>query len=67
MFDVAIRILGDVIYIPNLKRNLISLSTLDSKRYESTGEYEVLKVSNGVLIVMKGQRKSAKLLYVRHC
>ena len=41
-------------HIPNLKRNLISLSTLDLKGYKYTGEGGLLKVSKGVSIVMKG-------------
>lgn len=31
MFEGVVRTLGDVKHVPNLKRNLISLSTLDSK------------------------------------
>ncbi|KAG8503839.1 hypothetical protein CXB51_001965 [Gossypium anomalum] len=44
-----------------LKRNLISLSTLDSKGYRCTAESGVLKISKGPLVVMKWQRKTAKL------
>ncbi|KAG8472763.1 hypothetical protein CXB51_034680 [Gossypium anomalum] len=44
-----------------LKRNLISLSTLDSKGYKYTAESGVLKISKGSLVVMKGQRKTVKL------
>ena len=31
MYDGVVRTLGDVRHVPNLKRNLISLSTLDYK------------------------------------
>ena len=34
MFDGVVRTLGDVIHVPDLKRNLISLSTLDAKGYK---------------------------------
>ncbi|KAG8492439.1 hypothetical protein CXB51_009727 [Gossypium anomalum] len=61
MFDGVVRTLSDVRYVPELKRNLISLSTLDSKRYRYTAESGVLKISKGSLVVMKGQRKTAKL------
>ncbi|KAG8485682.1 hypothetical protein CXB51_019024 [Gossypium anomalum] len=61
MFDGVVRTLSDVRHIPELKRNLISLSTLDSKGYRYTAESGVLKISKGSLIVMKGQRKTAKL------
>ena len=32
MFDGVVRTLGDIMHVPDLKRNLISLSTLDEKR-----------------------------------
>ncbi|KAG8477963.1 hypothetical protein CXB51_027628 [Gossypium anomalum] len=38
MFDEVIRILSDVRHVPELKRNLISLSTLYSKGYKYTAE-----------------------------
>ncbi|KAG8478610.1 hypothetical protein CXB51_028417 [Gossypium anomalum] len=38
MFDGVVRTLSDVRYVPELKRNLISLSTLDSKGYRYTAE-----------------------------
>lgn len=46
----------------NLKRNFISLSTLDMKMYKYIVESRVLKVSKGAHIVMNGQRISQ--LYV---
>ncbi|KAG8487924.1 hypothetical protein CXB51_018372 [Gossypium anomalum] len=61
MFDGVIRTLSDVQHVPELKRNLISLSTLDSKGYRYTAKSGVLKISKGSLVVMKGQRKTAKL------
>ncbi|KAG8490786.1 hypothetical protein CXB51_014006 [Gossypium anomalum] len=47
MFDGVVRTLSDVRYVPELKRNLISLSTLDSKGYRYTAESGVLKISKG--------------------
>ena len=61
MFDGTIRTLGDVRHVPDMKRNLISLSTLDSKGYRYTGEGGVVKVSKGSLVVMKGLKKTASL------
>ncbi|KAG8483366.1 hypothetical protein CXB51_022321 [Gossypium anomalum] len=61
MFNRVVITLSDVRHVPELKRNLISLSTLDSKRYKYTAESGVLKISKGSLVVMKGQRKTAKL------
>ncbi|KAG8496761.1 hypothetical protein CXB51_007827 [Gossypium anomalum] len=61
MFDGVARTFSDVRHVPELKRNLISLSTLNSKEYRYTAENGVLKISKGFLVVMKGQRKTAKL------
>ncbi|KAG8483146.1 hypothetical protein CXB51_022101 [Gossypium anomalum] len=61
MFDGVVRTLSDVRHVLELKINLISLSTLDSKEYRYTVESRVLEISKGSLIVMKGQRKTAKL------
>ncbi|KAG8496844.1 hypothetical protein CXB51_008135 [Gossypium anomalum] len=61
MFDGVLRTLSDVRHVPKLKRNLISLSTLDSKWYKYTAKIRVLKISKASLVVMKGQRKTAKL------
>ncbi|KAG8488618.1 hypothetical protein CXB51_016586 [Gossypium anomalum] len=61
MFDGVVRTLSDVRHVPELKRNLISLSTLDSIGYRYTAESEVLKISKGSLVMTKGQRKTAKL------
>ena len=63
MFDGVVRTLGDVRHVPNLKRNLISLSTLGAKRYKYTGEGGVLKISKGALVMIKGHIKTA-MLYV---
>ncbi|KAL5740548.1 hypothetical protein ACOSQ2_029728 [Xanthoceras sorbifolium] len=56
MHDGVVRTLTDVRHIPDLKRNLISLSTLDSNGYKFTGGDGVLKVAKGSLIVMKAEK-----------
>ncbi|KAG8478631.1 hypothetical protein CXB51_028491 [Gossypium anomalum] len=61
MFDGVVRTFSDIRHVPKLKKNLISLSTIDSKGYRYTVESGVLKISKGSLVVMKGQRKTAKL------
>ncbi|KAG8491252.1 hypothetical protein CXB51_014428 [Gossypium anomalum] len=61
MFDGVVKTLSDVRHVPKLERNLILLSTLDSKGYRYTAESRVLKISKGSLVVMKGPRKTAKL------
>ncbi|KAG8472774.1 hypothetical protein CXB51_034669 [Gossypium anomalum] len=61
MFNGVFRTLSDVQHVLELKRNLISLSTLDSKGYRYTVESGVLKISKGSLVLMKRQRKATKL------
>ncbi|GJW03442.1 retrotransposon protein, putative, ty1-copia subclass [Tanacetum coccineum] len=67
MFDGVVRILTDVRHVPGLKRNLISLSTLDLKGYKYSAVGGVLKVSKGALIVMKADIKSANLYHLHGC
>ncbi|WVZ61696.1 hypothetical protein U9M48_011528 [Paspalum notatum var. saurae] len=61
MHDGIVRTLTDVRHIPDMTKNLISLSTLDGKGYKYSGGDGVLKVSKGSLIVMKADLKSANL------
>ena len=44
-----------------MKRNLISLSTLDAKGYKYTGEGGILKIGKGALVVMKSHQKTDML------
>ncbi|KAG8489014.1 hypothetical protein CXB51_016944 [Gossypium anomalum] len=62
MFDRVVRTFSDVRHVPELKRNLISLSTLDSKGYRYTAESGVLKISKGSLVVMKGQKNNCQVI-----
>ena len=55
--------LSDFRHVPNLKSNLISLSTLDAKGYKYIGKGGVLKISKRVIVVMKGHQKTT-MLYV---
>lgn len=57
LHDGSIRVLTDVRYIPDLKKNLISLGTFDAKGYSIIIKGGVLKVVRGALITMKGTRK----------
>ena len=61
MFDGVVRTLGNVRYVPHLKRNMISLSILDSKGYKYICKGEVSKIGKGTRIIMKGKRGSIKL------
>ena len=55
MHDGVVRTLTEVRHIPELKKNLISLGTLDSQGCKYSAEGGVLKVSKGALIVIKGK------------
>ena len=63
MFDGVVRTPSDVRHVLDLKRNSISLSTLDAKGHKYTGEGGVLKISKGALVVVNGPQKTA-MLYV---
>ena len=63
IFDGVVRTLGDIRHVPDLKINLIFLSTLDAKGYKYTSKGGVLKISKGALVVMKGHQKKT-MLYV---
>ncbi|KAK3001074.1 hypothetical protein RJ639_020290 [Escallonia herrerae] len=56
MFDGIVRTLGDVRYIPDFKKNLISLGTLDSIDCSISIKGGVMKVSKGAMVIMKGQK-----------
>jgi hypothetical protein len=54
--DGSIKELIDVYFIPKLKRNLISLSTLEAMGFNFAAIDGVLKVSRGNRIILKGNR-----------
>jgi hypothetical protein len=56
MFDGIVRILTNVRYVPNLKKNLISLGTLDSLGYGYSAKDGVMKITKGTMVIMKGKK-----------
>lgn len=54
MWDGSLTVITEVRYIPDLKRNLISLSILDQKGFGNKAQDGVLKVLKGSLVIMKG-------------
>ena len=62
MFYGVIRTLCDVRHVPDLRKNLISLGTLDDNSFNYKSSNEVMKVRKGVLIVMKGQKLAGNIL-----
>ena len=55
--DGTIVTLKGVRYSPKLKKNLISVGTLEYKGFEVRAKDGVMKIISGVLVVMKGIRK----------
>ena len=56
MHNGIVRTLSNVRHVPDLKKKLISLDTLDSNGYKFSAEGGVLRVSKGSLVVMKGKK-----------
>ena len=55
MFDGMVRTLSDVRHVPWLRKNLISLGTLDKNGCRISCQGRVIKVIRGSLVVMKGE------------
>ena len=51
-----VRTLGEVQHVPEVKKNLISLGTLDSSGYCYKSENGLMKVSKRAMVVTKGQK-----------
>ncbi|KAG8479124.1 hypothetical protein CXB51_029837 [Gossypium anomalum] len=60
--DGTIMTLSDVRYVPDLQKNLISLSILDLKGCRINIKSSDIKVSRGTLVLLKGKRTSS--LYI---
>ena len=61
MFDSVIRTLCDVRHVPDLRKNLISLGTLDTNGFNYKSANGVMKVSKGVLTMMKRQKLAGNI------
>ena len=53
MFDRIVRTITEVRHVPSIKRNMISLGTLDVRGYRYSSQGGALKVSKGVVVVLK--------------
>ena len=62
MFDGVIRTLCDVRHVPDLRKNIISLGTLDDSGFNYKSANGIMKVSKCVLTVMK-EWKLARNIY----
>src|ERR1044072_8002533 len=57
LHDDSIRLLTEVRYVPDLKRNLISLSECEKNEYVFRGEKSILRVMKGSKKVLRGVKK----------
>ena len=62
MHDGIVRMLSNIRHVPDLKKNLISLGTLDSNGYMFSAESRVLRINKGSLVMMK--EKNVNTLYI---
>jgi hypothetical protein len=53
LHDGSTGVLEEVRYVPDMKKNLISLGTLEEKGYKITMENGTMKVISGAPVVMK--------------
>ncbi|WRX29262.1 zinc finger protein [Theobroma cacao] len=65
MFDGVVHSLGGVTYVPKMRKNLVSLSLLDSKRYGYSACDGVIKVTQGDMVLMRGNLHNS--LYHLEC
>jgi len=56
MFDDCDFLLKNVRYIPELKRNLISISVFDGLGYCTRIECGMMRISHGALVIAKGSK-----------
>ena len=61
MFNGVIRTFENVKYVPDLRRNLISLSTLEKKGYEFGSKDGILRVFKGAKNILKAYCKTSNL------
>ena len=59
VMDGSIKVLTEVRYIPQIKRNLISLGLLESKGYNFSSESGILKVTKDSRVIMEAKRRNS--------
>ena len=56
IFDGMIRELTEVRYVPQMKKNIISIGAVESKELKVTLENGIFKIMKGSMVVMKDIR-----------
>jgi len=64
MFDGIVRELKKVRYVPQLKRNLISVGALETMSLDVSIRDGILKMTKGSMVVLKGVRRN-NLYYLK--
>ena len=64
MFDGIVRELKDVRYVPQMKKNFISIGALETQGLEFSDRDGVLKMLKGFMVVLKGVRRN-NLYYLK--
>ena len=61
--DGGVRTLSQVRYVPEVKKNLISLGTLQANgcSFKSNGNSDILRVSKGAMTVMRAKRTAGNI------
>ncbi|KAK3002925.1 hypothetical protein RJ639_019029 [Escallonia herrerae] len=62
MHDGIVRTLTDVRHVPELRKNLISLGTLDFNGYSYWAASKVMRIMKSALVVMKGLKQNSLYL-----
>ena len=57
LHDESIKMLAEVRYVPDLKRNLISLGELEKKGHVFQGNKSILRVMKGSKEILRGVKK----------
>ena len=58
IFDKTVRELHEVRYVPQLKKNLISVRALKAQGLRGIHKLGILKMSSGSLVVLKGIQRN---------
>ncbi|KAH9751081.1 hypothetical protein KPL71_014143 [Citrus sinensis] len=65
MFHGTIRTIGEVRHVNDLKKNLLSLEQIDSHGCKTHVENEIIKITRGVLVLMKVEKIGANLFMLK--
>ena len=66
MFDGVVRVLSNVRYVPDFRKNLISLGVLGDLGYSYSSKGGITKITKGALMVIKGQKVSTHYRLIRN-